>query len=128
RLLPDLPAVANNVAGLARALTDPVHGCVEAGDCQVLLDPVDTKTVSRALQTARERAEDMLLVYFAGHGVVGAYNGELYLALPGTEPDDPGFTALRYEDLRQALLGGDRVRAAVRVVIIDCCFSGRAIP
>lgn len=126
--LPALPAVENNLARLAQVLTDPIYGCVDADACQTLLDPVNGKVVSQALRAAGDRAEDMLLMYFVGHGIVGPDDGELYLALPGTEVDSPGFSALRYADVRRLLRDGGTVRSANRIVIIDCCFSGRAIP
>ena len=62
------------------------------------------------------------MVYFAGHGRLGARN-ELYLCLPDTNLDELPFTALAYESLRQAVADS---RATKKVVILDCCFSGRA--
>lgn len=54
--------------------------------------------------------------------------GELFLALPGSDPEDPGFTALPYEALRALFVDSGRIRARTRIIILDCCFSGRAIP
>lgn len=49
---------------------------------------------------------------------------ELYLSLTDTDPDELPVSALGYDDVREVLRDS---RAANRVVILDCCFSGRAI-
>jgi uncharacterized caspase-like protein len=126
--LPDLPAVRNNLDDLAAVLTDPALGGLRADHCTILREPADAGAVSRALLRHAGRAYDTLLFYFAGHGLAGMRRRELYLALAGTDLDNPWFTALRYDDLRQLLLDSGRFQAINRVVILDCCFSGRAIP
>lgn len=65
----------------------------------------------------------MLLIYYAGHGFVDR-RGNLYLGLTDTEPDDVAASALSYEILREAILDSP---ARQRVVILDCCYSGRAM-
>ena len=69
----------------------------------------------------------MLLVYYAGHGLIGP-NGELFLALPETrsDPDLVSWTALPFHLVRSAL-AGTTCRARNRILILDCCFSGLAI-
>jgi Caspase domain len=76
-----------------------------------------------ALREAAEAAADTLLVYFAGHGRTGG-NNELYLCLPETSPGELSFTALPYNQLREAVADSPATR---KVVILDCCFSGRAL-
>jgi hypothetical protein len=46
--------------------------------------------IGKRLTALASEAEDMLLVYYAGHGLIGG-NGELFLALPGTHGGLPGF-------------------------------------
>ncbi|WP_433723272.1 caspase, EACC1-associated type [Nocardia sp. CA-129566] len=72
---------------------------------------------------ARRRASDVLLVYYAGHGLLDQ-RGRLHLALPDTDPSRIRWTALPYETLREEL---GNSHAATRIVLLDCCFSGRAI-
>lgn len=48
------------------------------------------------------------------------------LALPDSDPDY-AYTMLRYKDLRRLVLDPS-VRARRKVVILDCCYSGRALP
>ncbi|MDG6103099.1 TIR domain-containing protein [Dactylosporangium aurantiacum] len=125
--LDDLPAVANNLAGLAAAFTDPEYGVVRPDNCRVLAEPANPGVISKALRDIGETADDALIVYFAGHGLLGM-RGELFLALPGSDPEDPAFTALPYEALRALFVDSSRINARTRIIILDCCFSGRAIP
>jgi hypothetical protein len=81
--------------------------------------------IGRALIHAARQAEDLLLFYYAGHGLLGWESRELYLSVADTEPNEMlPFTALPFTAVRQAFRSG---RASNRVVILDSCFSGRAI-
>jgi hypothetical protein len=121
--LENLPAVHNNLAGFRNVLIDPALGGLPADKCTILEEPPSGLAVYRALRTDATAAEDTLLVYFAGHGRTGTRN-ELYLCLPDSNPDELSFTALAYEHLREAVADS---RATKKVVILDCCFSGRAL-
>jgi hypothetical protein len=122
--LSDLPAVHNNLDGLAEVLTDPRLGGLPADHCITLSDPTDVRTVYRILRQYATFATDTLLFYFAGHGRTNLRN-ELYLSLVDTDPDELGVSALPFDLIREVL--GDSP-ATNRVLILDCCFSGRAIP
>ena len=121
--LPSIPAVRNNLTDLHAVLTHPEHGIVTLDNCAVLLDETRLPAVGRALKDATSAAEDLLLVYAAGHGLVGSRH-ELYLAMFESDPDNPGFSSLPYDTLRNAVLDS---RAPVKIVIIDSCFSGLAL-
>jgi caspase domain-containing protein len=121
--LPDIPAVRNNIADLYDVLTSPVLTGLYPDSCRRLREPPGNPQVYGALRKAAEEAQDTLLIYFAGHGKPGKYN-ELYLCLAETDPDMLPVTAFRYEDLQEAVAG---TRATKKVVILDCCFSGRAL-
>lgn len=121
--LTDLPAVTNNLVDLAAILTDPAGTGLPTTRCTVLADPGGVAEVGARLQESAERAEDMLLWYYAGHGVLDD-NGELYLTLPGSNPYQLWSTALPLAKIREVLA---RARAKNRVLVLDCCFSGRAI-
>lgn len=122
--LRDVPAVRGNLADLAAALNDPVFGSFSAGRCAAVPDPGDARTACRALRDAADAAEDTLLVYFAGHGLLGA-RGELFLAMADTDPAELRVSGLEYDVLREVVseCGADN-----RIVVLDCCFSGRAVP
>ncbi|MDY0811238.1 caspase, EACC1-associated type [Kitasatospora purpeofusca] len=119
--LPPLPAVRNNLTDLAAALTDPQQGWLDEAQCTLVADPRMAADVVRALRPSVLEAEDLLLVYYAGHGIVE--DTDYYLAVTETDPEEPSISALPYRTLRKVVLGA---RARNRVVIIDACWSGMA--
>ena len=120
--LADLPAVAGNLTGLAGVLTDPALGALPPGRCTVIADPASAYTADRALRECAARAEDTLLIYWAGHGGPGPA-GELFLSVADTGTGEPpAGGALAISRLRDALLHSP---AAHRILILDCCLSGR---
>jgi hypothetical protein len=120
----DLPAVGKGIADLTEVLTDPVYGLVPADHCTVLSDEGDIRLIGRQLRQAARQAEDLLLVYYSGHGLVGGRQHELYLALPDSEWAEPEFNSLEYDKLRRAVLDSP---ATTKVIVLDCCFSGRVV-
>jgi hypothetical protein len=89
----------------------------------VLADPADHRSVGMALAQAAREAEDLLLVYYTGHGLLDE-DGLLHLALSSTDPGHVGFTGVP-ADLVKRYLG--RARARLRILVLACCFSGRAV-
>jgi hypothetical protein len=123
--LQHLPAIRNNLTALERALTDDETGVFSQNTCAVADSPDSRKTFMQRLARAAGEAEDTLLVYYAGHGVLGR-NGELYLTVRESV-DDPSqieATAVPFSWVRSTIQDSP---AAVRIVVLDCCFSGRAI-
>jgi hypothetical protein len=123
RELPDLPAVRNNLAGLATELADPAAGGLSSDRCVVVADPGSVRDAYRILRKYATSAEDTLVVYFAGHGLIGPARNELFLALSDTDRDELQVSALPFELVRDVLRD---CPATNRVLILDCCFSGRA--
>ena len=120
--LADLPAVAGNLTGLAGVLTDPALGALPPGRCIVLADPASAGTADRTLRECAARAEDTLLIYWAGHGGPGPA-GELFLSVADTGTGEPpAGGSLAISRVRDALLHSP---AAHRILILDCCLSGR---
>ena len=120
--LPDIPAVADTVTEVSRAL---VERCgLGPGHVRTLTDPEDPRAFLRALTETTARAEDVLLFYYIGHGLV-SLGGELYLATRETGDQGIGLAveALSYATVRDALA---TCRARSIMVVLDCCFSGRA--
>lgn len=122
--LHDLPSVLNNLNGLLAVLTHPRTGAFDPEHCTVIEDPADERQVAVSLADIAAEAEDVLLVYYAGHGVLGMRHHELYLGLMTTNPDRPQYSALPFKWVRDELLDSP---ARTKVLILDCCFSGRAI-
>lgn len=122
RTLTGLASVHNNLAALAKSLRDrrvwglPASHCVVVEDANMPADMLDP------VVEAADNATDTLLLYYAGHGLVDR-RSELHLAL--TDSDQKRiYTAVSYNIVRDVLLES---RASRRIVILDCCYSGRAL-
>ncbi|CAM5237034.1 caspase family protein [Streptomyces aurantiogriseus] len=122
RHLPQLPAVEAGVVDLAAELCDATVWGLPVQHCTVVTDPLSAQALLDPVHQASEEATDTLLVYFAGHGMRDAESADLYLAL-GDSREHLGYTAVAYQHLRTALRSA---RARRKVVVLDCCFSGRA--
>ncbi|WP_336116475.1 caspase, EACC1-associated type [Streptomyces sp. PTD9-10] len=121
--LTSVPAVPRSVEALAAALTERCG--VTPDRLRTLVDPADARTMALAVAEAAQEADSTLLVYYVGHGLIGP-GDELYLAASATDRLTPGLAAhqaLSFSALREALT---LCRAASVIVILDCCFSGRA--
>jgi Caspase domain/Pentapeptide repeats (9 copies) len=123
RHLAHLPAVPNNLSGFRDVLVAPALGGLPADHCAIVAEPAQPVHVYRTLRQHGAAAEDTLLVYFAGHGWTGRRN-ELFLCLPDTDPDELAYSAWPYDELRGVVADS---HATKKVVILDCCFSGRAL-
>jgi caspase domain-containing protein len=123
--LPNLPGVRGNLSGLERALTDPSRGVFDESSCVVIDSPDTARSLISRLSRAAEQAEDVLVVYYAGHGTLDA-NGALHLAVRETDPGpyQVGATAVPFTMLRQVI---ENSPARLRILVLDCCFSGRAV-
>lgn len=120
--LPGIPAATNNVADLAKLLTSSSGGAIAANNCTVVRNPSDVAQLGAAVSTAARQAHDVLIVYYSGHGVVD-HRGQLYLTLTGSNRDGITWNGVPFDTLRRELLASP---AHARILILDCCFSGRA--
>jgi uncharacterized caspase-like protein len=118
--LHDLPTVANNLEGLGRAL---VELGVEPGQIRTLPEPQDARDISRAVRETSDAANDVLFVYYSGHGILDERQ-RLYLSVTRSSPEDVPETSFAFERVRSLV---QRSRAQCRVVVLDCCYSGRAL-
>ncbi|MEU2158726.1 SAV_2336 N-terminal domain-related protein [Streptomyces sp. NPDC019396] len=121
--LDQLPTVLAGVHDLAALLSDPLAGAFADEQTTVLADPMSPGEVLEAVGRAVDSAQHTLLVYFAGHSLLDPQSGELMLAVGETRAEHP-YSALAYGHLRRLLL---QSRARYKVVILDCCYSGRAV-
>ncbi|MFD9602877.1 caspase domain-containing protein [Streptomyces sp. NPDC059970] len=120
--LAELPGVTGNLRTFGRLLREGLG--LPGEHCLAFPDAGSDREVCLAVRTAAREAEDLLLVYFAGHGLIEPDSHELYLALQHSDPDDPRYSAVRFAEIRDMVATS---RARNRVVILDCCYSGRAI-
>ncbi|MEL6586981.1 MAG: caspase family protein, partial [Pseudomonadota bacterium] len=74
-------------------------------------------TIDEVANTTRR--DDLLMVYYAGHGLVR--NQRLHLAFPDTRATLVQSTAMKYANLRDVVEGA---QARARLVILDCCYAG----
>ncbi|MGI5352007.1 caspase, EACC1-associated type [Streptomyces sp. CA-250714] len=119
-VLHSLPSVTNNVDRLTELLRGPDGWGLSDDDCVPLLDS-SREDVFEAVSAAATAADDALLVYYAGHGLLDGEDG-LHLALRTSHAGEL-YRAVEYAPLRKMILNS---RAQHRVVILDCCYSGSA--
>jgi ABC-type amino acid transport substrate-binding protein len=120
---PALPAADNSLSALRDVLVDGDLCGWPADRVTVLADPTDVSRLSQTLRRLARATDEVLLVYFVGHGVI-LRRGQLCLVLSDTDAEDPDITGLEFARLRETLLDSP---ARVKIVVLDCCYSGRAI-
>jgi len=123
--MPVIAAAATDVTGLATQLTDPELWGLPHAHCIQVHDPRTTADVLEPVHQAALEARDALVVFFAGHGLLDE-GGRLYLALPGGDQERLHHAVAFDEIRREIVTTGRRCRA--KIAILDCCFSGRAMP
>ncbi|MFB7401417.1 substrate-binding domain-containing protein [Streptomyces rubiginosohelvolus] len=132
---PDLPAVAHSLRLIEEALTAEGTGVLDPGELFILPGPtgsspgtVDPLEALREIRNAREQVDGLLVVYFAGHGLVRADGTDLHLLFSPSrviaDPHHPFVDALSWRDQVMAELR--LARADWVVVVLDCCFAGNA--
>ncbi|MGW7351487.1 caspase, EACC1-associated type [Streptomyces sp. NPDC054784] len=122
--LDPLRSVRRNLTELRDALTDPEIWGIPPERVVLVENPADSTALIAPVREAAERAEDTLLVYYAGHGLVDRYEQQLHLTLPGSVEHHPE-SCVRSADVRRAIR--DEGAAQRRVLILDCCFSGQVV-
>ncbi|MEU6247132.1 DivIVA domain-containing protein [Glycomyces sp. NPDC047010] len=119
--LEEVAAARNNVEALRESLARDAG--IRGEDCTALVNPRDLAEVGAAVDLAARTAEDLLLVYYSGHGLVDD-EGLLNLALPQTSPALLPWSAIPFRFLHKAV---QNARAATKVIVLDSCYSGIAI-
>lgn len=114
-----LNAPEADVRALAGLLGDADVGQFDS--VRTLIDETES-TTRRAIATffARAGPDDLLLLYFSGHGVLDD-QGRLYLAARDTQHDLPQGSAVPAAFITD---GMDSSRSRRQVLILDCCHSG----
>jgi putative AlgH/UPF0301 family transcriptional regulator len=121
--LTDLPAVTANLADLRAALIDRDVWGLPPENVRVIEDEKDPAVVYDELRAAAAATgpDGLLLFYYAGHGLIDT--PDLVLGLPRTDPRYPDERGLEFNTIRKATRLSP---ASNRVVILDCCYAGRA--
>lgn len=119
----DVPAARNSLHAMHRLLTSPELCGWSEEQVHVLEDPAGATDLALEVHRLAEETTGTLLIYFVGHGLVSK-SGALCLAAGNTQLRYPDLTGLEYDKVRSALLDSP---AQVKLVILDCCYSGRII-
>jgi hypothetical protein len=122
--LTPLPAVRNNLADLRAALTHPDHGIIAPENCEIVDGPSSPRELMAPLRGAARRTDDLLLVYYAGHGLRHENRDELYLTAGETEADALAESAVSFNAVKDVLEGSS---ARTNLLVLDCCYSGMAL-
>ncbi|MFI5979088.1 caspase family protein [Streptomyces sp. NPDC051452] len=120
--LEEIPHSYRNIRGLFDALTDIELSSFAPEHVTLVDDPATPADIMQPLKNAVTEAEDVLLVYYSGHGLLEGEGSDLHLSLTGSESDAP-WSSLPFSYLATVIR---QAPAATKVVILDCCYSGRA--
>ncbi|MFJ4468863.1 caspase family protein [Streptomyces sp. NPDC089424] len=123
RELACLDGVRHNIPVLRELLTSEDVGGLTEEDCTVVAHDGTQQQLLDALHSAAREATDLLLVYYAGHGHFGGRDRSFLLATRESSGQRP-YHSVKYDDIRELVSGSAAHR---KVVVIDCCFSGRAL-
>lgn len=123
-LLDSLRSVRHNLVELRAALTNEEIWGIPEDRIFTVANPSAPADLAGPIREAGLLAEDTLIVYYAGHGLIDRHEQQLLLTLPGSVEDQPD-TCVRASDVRRAIR--DTGPALRRVLILDCCFSGQVL-
>src|SRR5512147_950347 len=117
--LAKLVAPTEDVNDLAVVLRDPAIGSFD--QVVTLIDETDA-AIRLSIEDffAEKKPDDLLVLYFSGHGVRDE-QGRLYLAAPNTRANRLRATDIAADFITTEM---DRSRSKRQVLILDCCHSG----
>ena len=119
--LQTLKGPVKDIAALNRALADPGTGLFDDADVTLLPEATSTRAIralGRFFGTATR--DDVLLVYFSGHGKLDQ-SGGLHLCMQDTDSADLLSTAVSSARINEF---ADASRARNVVIVLDCCHAG----
>jgi hypothetical protein len=119
--LPALPSVERNVNKLEQIFRDPlIVGLPQKSVVKILNAPGADK-LGEAIARAAKEAFDVLILYYAGHGIKAPLSRGLYLTTKNTTEEHCQYNGLSFDIIRSALLESP---ARIKILIVDSCFSG----
>jgi len=123
-MLPPVPHAERNINHLATIFTNPEICGLDEKCIIKVLDKANANEIIEEIARAAQEATDTLLVYYVGHGLYGDSENAIYLAAGKTTEGNKAFNAVQINLVRQAIRMS---RARKRILILDCCYSGRAL-
>ncbi|HYW42777.1 MAG TPA: tetratricopeptide repeat protein [Bryobacteraceae bacterium] len=113
---------------IAAGLSSPEGGNFKAENVHILLDNQATLAAMRReidnWLPSVAKADDRVLVYFAGHGLLD--KGKGYLIPSDVTPGDVAHTAYSMDELGSVI--GGKIRARYKILFTDACHSGAITP
>lgn len=120
--LADLPAIRNNLDSLIDIFSDSQIIGFDKKNLHLINNP-NSSTVGREISRIASDTFDTLFLYYAGHGKIND-DGELCLTVQDTDVKALDFTSIPFKSLKNII---QKSPAQKKIVILDSCFSGRAI-
>jgi hypothetical protein len=119
--LQDLKGPINDVSALGRVLAEEPISLFSPADVKLLTDR-ESQEISAELEEllSSARRDDVLLVYYSGHGIT-ADNGSLLLCAHNTRTDLKVTTTVSAETITRMI---DQSAAAITIIVLDCCYAG----
>lgn len=122
-LISDVPSALTSMTELAEALI--TQAGLGQENITLLPDPESPAQLAEAISHLASEATDIAVFSFVGHGLLGP-DGDLYLATQASRDLGRGsarYQALPFSELRELL---SATSAGLSLVILDCCWAGRA--
>jgi Caspase domain len=116
--------VRNNIEGLKRLFTDPDIAGIPEDNILIIQDKPNASDIATQIADSANMATDTLIFYYAGHGLIGRQQSTLHLAVQDTTDRRVDYNAISIDDIKQAIAESP---ASKKIMILDCCFSGRGI-
>jgi uncharacterized protein YjbI with pentapeptide repeats len=83
-------------------------------ECHIIIREIETFFINK-------EKDDLLLLYFAGHGHKGSNDGRLYLATIDSNLEKLRSTTIATEFIKSSIQDS---KSSKIIVILDCCYSG----
>ncbi|MDZ7959143.1 MAG: caspase family protein [Aulosira sp. DedQUE10] len=120
--LQPLPSAVKDVEAMQRIL---LHTEIGGFDEVIVLRNIQRQEIEVAIFNlfANRKKEDLLLLYFSGHGIL-TENNEFFIATRSTNTDEGKLippTAVAANYIHQQM---QQSRSKHQVIILDCCYSG----
>jgi hypothetical protein len=122
--LPPIPHALRNIDHLSRLLKDPDICGLDESFITPIRDPATIEEVTRQVARIGKEATNTFLVYYAGHGLYGDHMSPLYLATTKTIDAEKTQTGVPIQVLKEGIRTSP---AKTRILILDCCYSGKAL-
>jgi hypothetical protein len=122
--LENLPAVARCADRLRDVLTNAGAGGFLPEHCLLSDGGMEPAELAGRIQLFASKAEDVLALWMIGHGLIDVDSRKLHFALKRTDPENLYYSALPFDAVKKTIRAST---AAIKLLMLDCCFSGKAI-